>query len=94
MTQVTREAMGDMNVFCKAETQVEITWRGLVAELKSSQKDELAKHVSEIPACSIGEMFGKDDPQVVDVQLSEQFSASISFKWNPVIWIFDRYFGL
>ena len=85
MTQVSGEAIGDMNVYFKAKSWVEMTWRHLVAELKSSQKDELAKRVSEARSCSIGQMFGKEDPQVVDVQLSEQFSASIIFKWSPVI---------
>ena len=85
MSHVYGDAMGDMNVFCKAEARVEGVWRYLAADYRLSKKKELENRVSENPSCSIGEMFGKDEPQVVVVHLSEQFSASIIYKWNTAI---------
>lgn len=72
-------------MFCKTKSQVEMTLRCLAAELKSSQKDELAKHVSKVPSCSTFQMFEKEDPKVVDIQVSERLSAHIIFKWQSAL---------
>lgn len=46
---------------------------------------ELEDRVLETPYCAIGEIYGKDNPQLVEVNLSDQFLAMISFHWRPSI---------
>lgn len=77
--------IGDMNTFCKAQEAVGGIWKYLAADFKEAQSKELAKRISVIPFCAIGKDYGEDNTQIVDVRISEQFFASISYKWRTTI---------
>lgn len=79
--------IGDMNTFCKAQEAVGGIWKYLAADLKEAQSKELAKRISAIPFCAIGKAYGEDNTQIVDVRISKQFFASISYKWRSTIYI-------
>ena len=77
--------IGDMNTFCKAQEAVGGIWKYLAADFKEAQSKELAKRISAIPFCAIGKDYGEDNTQIVDVRISKQFFASISYKWRTTI---------
>ena len=97
MNEVRGEEMGDMNVFIKAQTNVECVWRCLAAEYKGSMVKELEKRVAETSYCSFAETLGNESPRSVLVAISEQYVAEIEFKWNTILrirlyqYVKDRY---
>ena len=97
MNEVRGEEMGDMNVFIKAQTNVECVWRCLAAEYKGAMVKELEKRVAETSYCSFAETLGNESPRPVLVAISEQYVAEIEFKWNTILrirlyqYVKDRY---
>ena len=85
MNEVRGEEMGDMNVFIKAQTNVECVWRCLAAEYKGAMVKELEKRVAETSYCSFAETLGNESPRPVLVAISEQYVAEIEFKWNTIL---------
>lgn len=85
MNEVRGEAMGDMNVFIKAQTNVECVWHCLAAEYRGSMVKELERRVAETSYCSFAETVGNESPRPVLVSISEQYVAEIEFKWNTTL---------
>ena len=56
-----------------------------ILELKDVSAKELAARVANIPNCEIGKTFEEGDPQLVDIIVSNQFSAEISYRWCSTI---------
>ena len=56
-----------------------------ILELKDVTAKELATRVADIPNCEIGKTFEEGDPLLVDVIVSNQFSAEISYRWCSTI---------
>ena len=77
--------IGDMNTFCKAQDAVGGIWKYLAADYKEAQSKELAKRISTVPFCAIGQSYGEEHTQIVDVRISKRFFAKISYKWHSSI---------
>ena len=85
MNEVRGDEMGDMNIFIKAQTNVECVWRCLAAEYKGSMIKELERRVAETSYCSFAETLGAESPRPVLVSISDLYVAEIVFKWTTTL---------
>lgn len=69
----------------EAQQLVNSIWKLSIALLKEEMHAELVRRASARPYCSIGETYEEGEPQIVDVEISEDFSAEISYRWDDVI---------
>lgn len=60
-------------------------WQVSALELKDATAKEFAARVAEKPYCKIGKTYEKGDPQLVDVRISNQFSAEVSYRWRSTV---------
>lgn len=56
-----------------------------ILELNDALAKELAARIAEKPYCKMGKTFEKGDLQLVDVRISNQFSAEVSYRWRSTI---------
>ncbi len=85
MSRVSPSQIGNLTDYSKALTQVERIWYSLAAECKEEMIAELKQRVSSTPYCSMKKLVGKIDAQVIEVSISNQFSAEIWYKWGSKI---------
>ena len=85
MAKTPLDQIEDMNAFCKAQEHVGNVWYCLAAECKESMTNKLKQRISTVPYGSLKESVGRNDFQIIEVLISNQFTAEVWYKWGTTI---------
>lgn len=84
MSSIPLEQIEDPHSFYKAKSHLETIRMYVQAGYKDKKVKELEKRVQEMPFCKIIKKSEKDNP-LLEVTISEDFYAWISYIWGPTI---------